>query len=111
MGTGIGEYCKRCGEQLNYDDGFENGFCSRCLCIEGFEKGVIKGRFEALPNPKFASEEQRIAWKKLIKGELKTTGQTWESVSSYQAELQGYNDDGIEYYRYVATLDNRTSNN
>ncbi len=34
------------------------------------------------PNPKFASEEQRIAWKKLIKGELKTTGQTWESVIS-----------------------------
>lgn len=34
------------------------------------------------PNPKFASEEQRIAWEKLIKGELKTTGETWESVIS-----------------------------
>ena len=28
---------------------------------------------------------------------------------SNQAELKGYEDDGIEYYRYVATLDNRTS--
>lgn len=33
MGTGIGKYCKRCGEQLNYDDGFENGFCSKCSHI------------------------------------------------------------------------------
>ena len=37
MGTGIGEYCKRCGEQLNYDDGFENGFCNRCYHIAEFE--------------------------------------------------------------------------
>jgi len=34
------------------------------------------------PNPKFATEEQKEAWAKLIKGELKTTGQTWESVIS-----------------------------
>jgi predicted HD phosphohydrolase len=33
MGTGIGKYCKRCGEQLNYDDGFEEGFCNRCYHI------------------------------------------------------------------------------
>jgi len=37
MGTGIGEYCKRCGEQLNYDDGFEDGFCNRCYHIAKFE--------------------------------------------------------------------------
>lgn len=34
------------------------------------------------PDPKFASEEQKVAWEKLIKGELKTTGETWESVIS-----------------------------
>jgi len=37
MGTGIGKYCKRCGEQLNYDDGFEDGFCNRCYHIAKFE--------------------------------------------------------------------------
>jgi len=37
MGTGIGKYCKRCGEQLNYDDGFEDGFCNRCYHIVKFE--------------------------------------------------------------------------
>jgi len=34
------------------------------------------------PNPKFATDKQKEAWAKLIKGELKTTGQTWESVIS-----------------------------
>lgn len=65
MGTGVGKYCKRCGEQLNYDDGFENGFCSRCLCIEGFEKGVIKGRFEALPITKKLLSERTFTKKEL----------------------------------------------
>ena len=65
MGTGVGKYCKRCGEQLNYDDGFENGFCSRCLCIEGFEKGVIKGRFEAPPITKKLLSERTFTKKEL----------------------------------------------
>jgi len=32
MGTGTGEYCKRCGEQLNYEDGFnrEKMLCNKC---------------------------------------------------------------------------------
>ena len=32
MGTGIGENCKVCGEQLNYDDGFdsEKKICNSC---------------------------------------------------------------------------------
>lgn len=34
------------------------------------------------PNPKFATEAQKEAWAALMKGELKTTGQTWESVIS-----------------------------
>jgi len=40
MGTGIGKYCKRCGEQLNYDDGFDfnEKFCNRCSSIVKFER-------------------------------------------------------------------------
>lgn len=34
------------------------------------------------PNPKFASPIQQEAWQNLMRGELKTTGQTWESVIS-----------------------------
>jgi hypothetical protein len=34
------------------------------------------------PKPQFATEEQKEAWKALIEGNLKTTGQTWESVIS-----------------------------
>lgn len=32
MGTGIGKYCKRCTDQLNYDDGFnyKETLCDRC---------------------------------------------------------------------------------
>jgi len=44
MGTGIGEYCKRCGEQLNYDDGFEDGFCNRCYHIAKFEAKNVSER-------------------------------------------------------------------
>lgn len=35
MGSGIGKYCKRCGEQLNYDDGFTSNekFCNKCESI------------------------------------------------------------------------------
>ena len=38
MGTGIGIDCKRCGGQLNYDDGFEEGFCNRCFSIVNYEE-------------------------------------------------------------------------
>jgi 60 kDa SS-A/Ro ribonucleoprotein len=34
------------------------------------------------PKPQFASEDQQKAWKDLVEGNLKTTGQTWESVIS-----------------------------
>lgn len=34
------------------------------------------------PKPQFASKEQQKAWKDLIEGNLKTTGETWESVIS-----------------------------
>jgi len=39
MGTGIGKDCQRCGEQLNYDDGFnwEEELCKRCDSIVKFE--------------------------------------------------------------------------
>jgi hypothetical protein len=32
MGTGIGKYCVRCGNQLDYADGFNNAetLCSEC---------------------------------------------------------------------------------
>jgi len=30
MGNGIGKYCKICGEQLNWDDGFNEKICSDC---------------------------------------------------------------------------------
>ena len=46
MGTGIGKYCKRCGEQLNYDDGFEDGFCNRCYHIVKFEAEKAPQRVE-----------------------------------------------------------------
>ena len=41
MGTGIGINCKRCGHQLNYDDGFDNNtkLCDECHSIVKFESG------------------------------------------------------------------------
>ena len=49
MGTGIGKYCERCGDQLNYDDGFalkEDGekfdLCKRCEKICKFDLLVRK---------------------------------------------------------------------
>ncbi len=74
MGTGIGEYCKRCGEQLNYDDGFEDGFCNRCYHIVKFEtKNVPKKAFSEDELEIIAysvasyttSEEGENLWKKL----------------------------------------------
>jgi CRISPR/Cas system-associated protein Cas10 (large subunit of type III CRISPR-Cas system) len=47
MGTGIGKNCERCGNQLNYDDGFElkeEGFdydlCKECASIVDFDKKI-----------------------------------------------------------------------
>lgn len=39
MGTGIGKQCKRCGEQLNYDDGFNGAetLCEKCDHIIRFD--------------------------------------------------------------------------
>ena len=39
MGTGIGVDCRRCGDQLNWDDGFDeaNHLCRRCFSIVKFE--------------------------------------------------------------------------
>lgn len=39
MGTGIGKYCKRCGKQLNYDDGFNYAetLCNSCQSIIKFD--------------------------------------------------------------------------
>jgi len=40
MGLGIGINCKRCRDQLNYDDGFnrERELCNRCEGIVDFDK-------------------------------------------------------------------------
>lgn len=46
MGTGIGKSCKRCGEQLNYDDGFDGGFCNRCSSIVKFERETVVIKME-----------------------------------------------------------------
>ena len=45
MGTGIGIDCKRCGHQLNYDDGFDDStqLCSECYSIVNFEGNLNKG--------------------------------------------------------------------
>lgn len=39
MGLGIGVDCRRCGEQLNYDSGFDSQLqlCNRCASIVKFE--------------------------------------------------------------------------
>lgn len=39
MGTGIGKYCKRCGSQLNWDDGFNwaETLCKECENIVKFD--------------------------------------------------------------------------
>lgn len=41
MGTGIGIDCRRCGNQLNCDDGFDDELrlCNRCKSIVSFEGG------------------------------------------------------------------------
>jgi hypothetical protein len=40
MGTGIGINCRRCGEQLNHDDGFDDQLqlCHRCASIVKFDQ-------------------------------------------------------------------------
>jgi len=40
MGTGIGIDCRRCGDQLNYDDGFDDRLqlCHRCASIVKFDQ-------------------------------------------------------------------------
>lgn len=40
MGTGIGKDCRRCGDQLNYDNGFnpEETLCKKCDSIVKFKK-------------------------------------------------------------------------
>lgn len=45
MGTGIGVYCERCGNQLDYADGFslrkegnEFDMCDRCAKVTAFDK-------------------------------------------------------------------------
>ena len=39
MGTGIGKYCERCGNQLDYEDGFNYSetLCSKCEKIIKFD--------------------------------------------------------------------------
>lgn len=82
MGTGIGEYCKRCGEQLNYDDGFEGGFCHRCSSIvkyersttgnrkEVWESGYIQGRKEGIDDMiKWAKERDELVNGLVVKKE------------------------------------------
>jgi hypothetical protein len=41
MGTGIGINCRRCGHQLNYDQGFDSrtSLCNECYSIVKFENG------------------------------------------------------------------------
>lgn len=71
---GIGEYCKRCGEQLNYDDGFEDGFCTRCYSITNYEnKAKEEGIKEALEevnnllgtNIKYINGEYKVVFRRL----------------------------------------------
>lgn len=46
MGTGIGKYCDRCAEQLNYDDSFEidvdgkYDLCAKCASTYRFDKKI-----------------------------------------------------------------------
>ena len=49
MGTGIGKDCRRCGEQLDYEDGFSwnETLCSKCESIVKFDN----------PNHQILSEE------------------------------------------------------
>jgi len=39
MGTGIGINCRRCGHQLNYDDGFDRSLqlCNECASISRYD--------------------------------------------------------------------------
>lgn len=39
MGLGIGKNCQRCGEQLNYEDGFNywETLCNKCDCIVEYD--------------------------------------------------------------------------
>lgn len=40
MGLGIGKYCHRCNNQLNYDDGFnfDETLCDECESITNYER-------------------------------------------------------------------------
>ncbi len=42
MGTGIGINCRRCGHQLNYDDGFDRSLqlCDECASISRYDSNV-----------------------------------------------------------------------
>ena len=46
MGLGIGKYCERCSNQLNYDDGFncDETLCKRCDSIVKYNESHPKAR-------------------------------------------------------------------
>lgn len=60
------------------------------------------------PSPKFATKEQAKAWEQLIKGQLKTSGQTWESVISASKDKQKDWEDLVKENKlgYMALLRN-----
>jgi hypothetical protein len=50
MGTGIGKHCKRCGHQLNYDEGFNftETLCKECESIVEFDLKTAEEKREIL---------------------------------------------------------------
>ncbi len=74
MGTGIGKYCKRCGFQLNFDNGFnlEETLCRQCENIVRFDlkseeekKEILGDNKSKLNHYKYMSKQKKVKEKQL----------------------------------------------
>lgn len=59
MGTGIGKYCVRCGDQLDYEVGFtyNEKFCEPCEKVVKFELMSMEEKKALLESPLENSDE------------------------------------------------------
>ena len=68
------------------------------------------------PKPQFATEAQQKAWKDLINGKLKITGQTWEAVISASKDKKKdwerlVTENKLGYMALLRNLNNLIKNN
>lgn len=96
MGTGIGKYCKMCGEQLSYDNRFANGLCGKCSRILGLD----------------SEENNRKEAKEELLGELMRTLQFLIDREQEKLERICLGEEDISnYVRYIEAMAKRDALN